>query len=149
MRYFRLLPSRPFSLTRCSPADVAAGTAPIFTYDFDTSEPIFKLASWVFVTRSCAEALRAQGLTGFESRPIETLRSAAAQEPVEQLLFDGNGEAGRDDLGMQGGVNLIVSERARQLLEAHGMSDVETFDYDPAYRTPTVAELIAQKRRKS
>src|SRR5438552_18608874 len=111
MRYFRLEPSRPFRLFRCSPTDEAAGTPPIFAYDFDTTEPIFKLVRYVFVTRSCAEAMRAQGLTGFRLREIETRRSAEAeasgsalaQEPVEQVLIDG--EAARDDFGMQGRAN--------------------------------------------
>jgi hypothetical protein len=155
MHYFRIRPGRPFTLSRCSPEDEARGTPPVFAYDFDTTEPIFKLARYVFVTRSCAAELRAKGLSGFRFEEIETLRSpeaeennaALAQEAVAWLHVEGT--AGQDDFGMQDRVNLIVSQSARSALEGCGMREAQIFDYDPAYRTPTVAELLAAGRVES
>jgi hypothetical protein len=125
----------------------------VFAYDFDTAEPIFKDTEYVFVTRSCGSKLVADGLTGFRLEDVETRRSREAEanglvrnvEPVAWLHIDG--EPGKDDFGMHQTMHLIVSERALLLLKELGMKDVEVFDYDPDYETPTLDQLIRKRAR--
>jgi len=121
----------------------------VFAHDFPTEDCVFGDVPYYFVTKEVGKAFSALGLNGASRQPVETRVSDAYTQSygtptsvphVEQLIV--TGAAGEDDFGLQDQVALIVSDRALALLRQHGLAQAQIFPYDPAYRVPTMEELL-------
>ena len=154
MEFHRLAPQRPCDIWTYSdfepgPAFPRRFRRMVFAYDFPTGDCLFKDSPHYFVTKELGSSISARGLSGARRRPVETRVSDAYTQSygtptsvpqVEQLIV--TGAAGEDDFGLQDQVALIVSDRALALLRQHGLAQAQIFSYDPAYRVPTMEELL-------
>jgi len=154
MEFHWIKPQRPCDIWTYS--DIAPDRTfrhMVFAYDFPSEDCIFRDVPHYFVTAKLGEAIEASGLRGVSRRPVETRLSemyiqsyaAPASIPqVEQLMV--TGVAGTDDFGLQHRLLLIVSDPVLALFRHHGLTHAEVVPYDPDYRIPTPAELLAGKR---
>lgn len=129
--------------------DRAQQIAPRKRFETGTRQPGMETR---MVTKEAGKSFSALGLSGASREPVETRVSDTYVQSygtpgsipeVEQLVV--TGAAGEDDFGLQGRVTLIVSDRALALLRQHGLAQAQIFPYDPAYRVPTMEELLGRR----
>jgi len=143
MRYFRLQPPRPGSAF----PQPETNEPIVFTWVYRSDDPIVKDVRFFGVIAPFAERLRQRDFTGYSLEPTDTRSGeTTVTTPVLRLVVDGR--AAVDDFGLQTPTTLIVSERVVDEMRLHGLKECELHDYDPAYRVPTPAELIAQLRQR-
>lgn len=154
MGFHRIAPQRPCNIWTYSdfepgPAFPRRFRRMVFAYDFPTEDCLFNDVPYYFVTKEVGKLFSALGLSGASRQPVETRVSdmyvqsygtPASVPEVEQLIV--TGLAGNDDFGLQGRSTLIVSDRTLALLRQRGLTQAEVFPYDPAYRVPTIEELL-------
>jgi len=157
MAFHRIEPTRPGNVWQRS--SFKPGTRDIermvFSWDFWSGEPLFHDVPYLFVRRSVGEALANSGLTGFSLREVETGKSAewdasaGHPEPEPVMQLEVHGQHGADDFGMQNKVDLVLSDRALDLLKAHGLRRSDLFPYEPERKPLTMEEFWALKEGTS
>jgi hypothetical protein len=141
MRFFRLRPPTP------GHAVAQPDQRIVFTWTYPSSDPIVTDVLFFGVPEPFAERLRPRDFSGYSLAPTETRSGdTTVRTPVLRLVVDG--QAGVDDFGMQTPTTLVVSERVVDEMRAYGMKECTLHDYDPAYRVPTPAELLARLRER-
>ncbi|MCP3805056.1 hypothetical protein NLX83_37895 [Allokutzneria sp. A3M-2-11 16] len=93
-------------------------------------DPIVESTPCFIVTEELSAAITAAGLTGATFDEVEVSVSPEGEEFIEGPLppwkwLRFTGEASHDDLGLNDGLRLVVSERALGVLREHGLSNAE------------------------
>ena len=140
MRFYIVRPEVPGGLGDNTEMDHGGDRVAVshLHYEFDgwygdeliTSHPAFA------ATTTLADAFARAGLTGFRTRAMEATRSDTFDElypgrelpPFTELVIDGT--AGVDDLAIDGDDELVLSQRALDIVNATGPLDTEVVPLD-------------------
>jgi hypothetical protein len=155
MGFWKIAAVRPGGVWRHSAKRPDGSLEMVYAYDFWTDEPLFQDPPFYFVRASIGRILQEAGLTGFALRSIPTIRAKEwldpenKDRPLEDVQhLEIAGRAGDADFGLQHTSDLIISDRALELLRQHGLKPTEIEPYDPDDRIPATIEEFWERRRE-